>query len=150
MHEYAGFMKKISKKLRRLHALKQIIKEKTIATQEDLKEELQQIGLDVTQSSLSRDLTDLGVIKKQGYYQLLIDSRPTGVLPPITALLWTGSNLLVAKTYPSMAPTMGSLIDEQNIPGVLGTVSGDDTVFIATKPDADKDSVTGRLRKFFG
>jgi transcriptional regulator of arginine metabolism len=142
-------MQKISKKLRRLHALKQIIKEQQICTQEELKEELEKLGLDVTQSSLSRDLTDLSVIKKQGYYHLLVEGRPGSVLPPISSLTWAGPNLIVIKTYPSMAPSMGSLIDDQRIPGVVGTVAGDDTVFIATGPAADKDGVLKCLQRFF-
>lgn len=143
-------MKKISKKLRRQHALKQIIKEKRVATQEELKDELENMGLDVTQSSLSRDLNELGVIKKQGYYHLLTTGRPGGILPPITSLTWAGPNLLVLRTYPSMAPSMGALIDEQNISGIVGTVAGDDTVFVATGPATSKEELEKHLRRFFG
>jgi len=143
-------MKKVSKKLRRQHALKQLIKEKQISTQEDLKADLTDMGIDVTQSSLSRDLNELGVIKKQGFYHLLSGGRTGGMLPPITRLTWAGPNLLVLKTYPSMAPSMGSLIDEQNLQGIMGTVAGDDTVFVATGPAVSKDEVEKRLRRFFG
>lgn len=142
-------MKKISKKLRRQHALKQLIKEQRVATQDDLKEELEKMGLDVTQSSLSRDLNELGVIKKQGVYHLLTGGMP-GVIPPISSLTWAGSNLIVLKTYPSMAPSMGALIDEQNIKDVVGTVAGDDTLFIATGPAINREDLERRLRKFFG
>lgn len=143
-------MRKISKKLRRLHALKQLIRERQISTQEELKDELAAMSIDVTQSSLSRDLNELGVIKRQGYYHIITDGNTGGVLPPITSLSWAGPNLLVLRTYPSMAPSMGSLIDEQGIGGVVGTVAGDDTVFVATGPATDKDDLEKRLRKFFG
>lgn len=136
--------------MRRQHALKQLIKEKRLSTQEELKDELVHVGIDVTQSSLSRDLNELGVIKKQGCYQLLTGGQPGSMLPPITSMIWAGPSLLVLKTYPSMAPSMGSLLDEQAIPGVVGTVAGDDTVFVATGPVADKKDLEGRIRKFFG
>lgn len=144
-------MKKISKKLRRQHALKQLIKEKQISTQEDLKDELKIMGIDVTQSSLSRDLNELSVIKKQGFYHIITTGeRPGGMLPPISHATWAGQNLLILKTYPSMAPSMGSLIDDQNIPGIMGTVAGDDTVFIATGPTVNREDIERRLKKFFG
>lgn len=143
-------MRKISKKLRRQHALKQLIQENQLTTQDDLKEELKKMGIDVTQSSLSRDLDELGVVKKQGYYHLLVDGRVGGILPPITSFKWAGNNLIVLKTYPSMAPSMGSLIDEQQVSGVVGTVSGDDTVFVAIGPITERDDVEKKIKKLFG
>lgn len=150
MQSYSQNMGKISKKLRRQHALRQLIKENKLSTQDELKDELQKMGIDVTQSSLSRDLNELGVMKKQGYYHLLSEGQSRGVLPPITSLRWAGPNLIVLKTYPSMAPSMGSLIDEQNIPGIVGTVAGDDTLFVATGPQVSREEIEKRLRKFFG
>lgn len=143
-------MKKISNKLRRQHVLKQLIKERRIATQEELKEALTNMGVEVTQSSLSRDLNELGVIKKQGYYHLLSSESIRSVLPPLISISWAGPNLMVLKTHPSMAPSMGSLIDEQNISGIVGTVAGDDTVFVATGPAVDKKELEDRFKKFFG
>jgi len=143
-------MKRISRKYKRQHVIKQLIKENKVGTQEDLKEELYKMGIDVTQSSLSRDLNELGVVKKQGHYHLLAGGQAGGgVLPPITSLAWAGENLLILKTYPSMAPSMGSFIDEQNISDIVGTVSGDDTVFVATHPTSVKDGVEKRIRKYF-
>lgn len=143
-------MKKISKKLRRQHALKQIIKDKQFSTQEELKRELEKMDIEVTQSSLSRDLNELGVAKKRGFYCLPQPGRSGGILPPITEMKWAGPNLLVLKTYPSMAPSMGAFIDEQNLTGIVGTVSGDDTVFVATGPTVNREEIERHLRKFFG
>lgn len=143
-------MRKVSKKLRRQHALKQLIKGKQLSTQEELKEELEGMGIEVTQSSLSRDLNEIGVIKKQGFYHLLTTGHPGGMMPPLSSLKWAGPNLLILKTYPSMAPSMGALIDEQNLPGIMGTVAGDDTVFVATGPTVDHHQLENLLRKLFG
>ena len=143
-------MKKISKKLRRQHALKQMIKERQIATQDELKDELENMGIEVTQSSLSRDLSELGVIKRHGCYQILDHVRPSGVLPPISSMTWAGGNLLVIKTFPSMAPSMGALIDEQQVTGVVGTVAGDDTLFIAASSTVQKSELEVRLKRIFG
>ena len=143
-------MRKLSKKLRRQHVLKQLIKDQKLATQEDLKDNLKKMGIDVTQSSLSRDLNELSVIKKQGFYHLPPETRPTGILPPITSIKWAGPNLLVLKTNPSMAPSMGSFIDEQHMDGIAGTVAGDDTVFVATAPAVNKEDLEKRLRGLFG
>lgn len=143
-------MRKMSKKLRRQHALKQLIKETQVSTQDELKDGLKKMGIDITQSSLSRDLNDIGIVKKHGYYHIPTVGQQSGMLPPITSLVWSGSNLLILKTYPSMAPSMGSIIDDQQISGVMGTVAGDDTVFVATATGANKEEVEKHIRRFFG
>ena len=143
-------MKKISKKLRRQHVLKQIIKEKQISTQEELREELTKLGIEVTQSSLSRDLNELDIVKRRGFYVIPEDQKRHGALPPLTNMKWAGSNLLILKTYPSMAPAMGAFIDEQNINGVVGTVSGDDTVFVATSAAVKGEDIEREIRNLFG
>lgn len=129
--------------------MKQLIKDERLTTQEELKDGLKRLGVEVTQSSLSRDLNELGIAKKQGFYQLPPEPRRTGVLPPLNAIKWAGPNLLVLKTNPSMAPSMGAFIDEQNISGIVGTVAGDDTLFVATAPAINKDDLEKRLREIF-
>lgn len=143
-------MSKLSQKRRRQHTLRQLIQGKNLATQEELQKELEKMGVDATQSSLSRDLNELGVIKRGGFYQLMSSRQSGGILPPISALTWAGPNLLILKTHPSMAPSMGSLIDSENIPGIMGTVAGDDTVFVATGPAIDKNDLEHHIRTLFG
>lgn len=142
-------MKIPSRKRRRQEALQQLIKSTKIATQEDLKEELEALGFHVTQSSLSRDINELGIVKQNGYYCLFASNRLGGIIPPITSSIAAGPNLIVLKTLPSMAPSMGAQIDSENLGGIVGTVAGDDTVFVATGPGVNKDKLIHNLRRMF-
>ena len=141
--------RKPSKRERRFLAIRSIIGAHKVRTQEDLAAQLYKRGFDTTQSSLSRDIKKMGLIKREGYYQLPLVT-PTGlVMPPILSAHPTGHHLIVLKTLPSMAPTLGSTIDEMKITGVLGTVAGDDTVFVAITGTAKINTVANRLRRMF-
>lgn len=141
--------KKSSKRERRFLVIRSIIGTHKIRTQEELAEHLLKRGFDTTQSSLSRDIKKMGLMKREGYYQLPLMTRNGLITPPILSIHHTGHHLIVLKTLPSMAPTLGSTIDEIKIEGVLGTVAGDDTVFVATIDTVKVTTVANRLRKLF-
>ncbi len=105
-------------------------------TQGQLVSALQAKGQDVTQSSVSRELASRGVHKVAGRYV-----SPAGRgLPPGVVVLHAAvarGPMLVLKTAPAVAPMLAQAIDEAGIAGILGTLAGENTVFVACTPDAD-------------
>lgn len=103
-----------------------------IADQTELLERLSAGGHDLTQSTLSRRLKRLNVHKVQGRYRRVEGS--TQVLPEVT-LTEAPPNLLVLRTAPGFAQALGLNLDADPVPGQMGTLAGDDTVFVAVLPE---------------
>lgn len=103
-----------------------------IADQTELLERLSAEGHELTQSTLSRRLKRLGVQKVQGRYRRV--EAAVQVLPDIT-LTEVPPNLLVLRTAPGFAQALGLSLDGDPVPGQMGTLAGDDTVFVAVLPE---------------
>jgi transcriptional regulator of arginine metabolism len=101
-----------------------------VTRQAQILDALRQQGLEVTQASVSRDLDELGIEKTNGRYARTLNenSRMFRVLLEITR---AGENLLVAKSPAGLASAVAVQIDEARIPEIIGTIAGDDTIFIA-------------------
>jgi transcriptional regulator of arginine metabolism len=124
----------------------ELLKTERVATQADLCRKLARRGIRVTQATVSRDIEELGLIKTREGYRL--PDAPQAAAPPqptLTIILkefvrevLTASNVVVVKTHPGNAHTVGVALDSAQWPEVVGTVAGDDTIFIATpgKPQA--------------
>ncbi|MEY2742664.1 MAG: hypothetical protein RIS21_1032 [Planctomycetota bacterium] len=128
----------------RYEAILEIVKAAPVRSQHELMELLVARGFDVTQSTLSRDLRELRVAKVGGCYvqtDTLVAPSPasTSTLADIAEYLESireaGPNLLVVKTPPGHASAVARAVDDSGLQEVVGTVAGDDTIFIAT---ADK------------
>lgn len=128
-----------------------IIKDGQVATQEDLKKALGRFGFHVTQSSLSRDISELGLVKQHGHYVIAHSpvSQSQGPKPIITSIESAGTNMIVVKTLTGMASPVGLTIDNHRTPYIIGTVAGDDTVFVATLPGAGHELIKKNIRKLF-
>ena len=118
-------MKKDSRQKRILS----LIRAKPIGTQEELKSLLERAGVPATQSSVSRDLEELGIVKQRGHYTVpkANGAGASGLLSVERA----GDNLLVARTEPGLASAVAVQIDGEAIPEIVGTLAGEDTIFIA-------------------
>jgi transcriptional regulator of arginine metabolism len=132
-------------KARRTFALVDIITNQRISTQEELCEALKRSGYDVTQATVSRDIKELHLIKipdEQGYRYALPDNSPIKNSRERMRRLFQDSvvdidyseNIAVIKTLPGAAQSIASLIDFAGLENVLGTVAGDDTIFVVVKP----------------
>ena len=109
-------------------------------TQGALVAELSSQGFDVNQGTVSRELRARGIRKENGVY---IGPREPVKGVPVYSLQMAGSGCLaVVKTAPAFAPMLGQTIDDAKLPGVLGTVSGDDTVFVAFRNSEDVASLS--------
>lgn len=122
-------------------AIRRIISEESIDRQERIVEKLEREGYKVTQSSVSRDLAELGVEKSNGHYVLSNRPGSVGILSGAKA----GPNLLVLRTDIGAANLVAAKIDQMRIPEILGTLAGDDTIFIATASSASQAAVIARL-----
>lgn len=105
-------------------------------TQGQLVAALRKAGQDVNQSTVSRELASRGVQKLGGRYVSPIERG----LPPGVAVLEAAiahGPTLVLRTAPAVAPMLAQAIDEAEIDGILGTIAGENTVFVACAPNAD-------------
>src|SRR5829696_3569155 len=108
-----------------------LIKAKPIGTHEDLRALLERTGVPATQSSVSRDLEELGVVKQHGHYTL---PRANGnSARGLLSLDHAGDSLIVARTFPGLASAVAVEIDAAAISEVVGTIAGEDTIFIAVR-----------------
>ncbi len=134
-------------KKHRQAALIDIVGSRVILNQRDLREELKKRGIGTTQSSISRDLIELGITKVRGGYRLPASSFEGSNLGSILELETAGDHLIVVKTPPGQASMMALAVDREKIPGIVGTVAGDDTFFIAVKSGRDQKTVISRVLK---
>jgi len=142
----------------RLQAIREIIRADRVTSQADLVTRLTERGFTVTQSSVSRDLRSLPIGKVGGAYR--ITQRGTvqvdGALvretlrDTVTAIATAGSNLLVVHTVIGGAQRAGTVIDNADWPEIVGTVAGDDTMFIAVTGQRGSSLVKRRIEDFIG
>ena len=136
-------------------AILRLLRGSVVRRQEDLVALLHQQGFDVTQSSVSRDMRELGVIKAQGRY-LPPGSEPAAVPGDfgavarfVRAVLPAGPSITVVRTSTGAANSVAAVIDKADWPEVVGTISGDDTIFIATADQTAQQRLVTRLHSSF-
>ena len=146
----------IHQSVARRAAILRIIRESTVHNQDELAKLLRKQGFDATQSSVSRDLRELGVAKAGDHYILPGgDSNAAGtpfaaVSNFVTEVRTAGQSLTVVKTTTGTAQSVAVAIDESSWSEVVGTISGDDTIFIATEGGREQRKLRERLRVIFG
>lgn len=108
-----------------------LIRAKPIGKQEELRAMLERAGVPATQSSLSRDLEELGVVKHHGVYTL---PQTNGVAARgLVSLDQAGECLVIARTEPGRASAVAVDIDAAAMAEIVGTIAGEDTIFIAVR-----------------
>ncbi len=139
----------------RRETILRILRSGNVRNQQDLVALLKKEGYLVTQSSVSRDLRDLGVLKAAGGYVLPSEesTRANGDFRPLVQFVrgikHAGPCLTVIRTTIGAAQSVAVAIDKAEWPEVVGTISGDDTIFIATNGASAQDTLTERLRSIF-
>ena len=106
-----------------------LVRAKPFANQADLRDSLERAGFPTTQSSLSRDLEELGIVKHRGHYA--IPKSSAGAARGLLSLDLCGENLIIARTEPGLASGVAVEIDGAVISEIVGTLAGEDTIFIA-------------------
>jgi transcriptional regulator of arginine metabolism len=146
----------IHQSVARRAAILRIIGESTVRNQDELVKVLRKEGFEATQSSVSRDLRELGVAKAGDRYILpsqdasVVTNPFAAVSRFITEIKTAGTSLIVVKTTTGTAQSVAVAIDSSDWPEIVGTISGDDTIFIATDEAKDQKKLRERLRGIFG
>jgi transcriptional regulator of arginine metabolism len=136
----------------RRQVLGEILKLGAATTQQDLVAALTAAGFVATQSSVSRDLKDLGAVKTASGYELPGDpaasaDEVTQVAELLRGLKPAGPNLLVIKTAIGAAQRVALALDRSGWPEIVGNVGGDDTVFTATPNAGALRTLIGRINR---
>ena len=143
MNIYSGVF--LDQKEHRQSILLEIIQSSSCSSQADIIHEMRARGFAVTQPSISRDFRELGVAKVGGHYFVVPNAElvmgkaqhnlgdVSEVVFQVTEASPVGANLLVLKTATGAASLVALQIDQLKLNGVVGTIAGDDTIFIATK-----------------
>lgn len=136
------------KKSLRQQKILSLIRAKPIGTQGELAAHLEQAGVTATQSSVSRDLEDLGIVKHQGHYTL---PRANGAAARgLLSLEMAGESLVIARTEPGLASAVAVEVDRAVISEIVGTIAGEDTIFIAVNGPKDQRTVIKKIWALFG
>ncbi len=146
-------------KLNRHAKILELIKTYPITTQEELLEKLKDEGYSVTQSTVSRDIKTLRLQKTHSIDGKYRYSAPTGIQPDVKngfSGILTGSivsvetaqNIVVVKTFSGMASAACAAIDTMSLPSVVGSLAGDDTIFIACTDVASANALVHTLRDY--
>lgn len=144
-------------KSERQQKILEIIQSEDIETQEELVERLRELGYDVTQATVSRDIKELRLTKvltETGKYKYAVLSGPEANITEKLIKVFsesiikydTADNLVIIKTITGAAQGAAAAIDSLNWPEVIGTIAGDDTIFIATKGNAAAEKIVERIK----
>ena len=135
----------------------EIIAEKPIETQDELASALVAEGFNVTQATVSRDIKELGLIKindggrqryvREGGKEKNFLSNIANIYRNAVLSITSAQNLVILKTVPGGASTVGMNIDRLGDPDILGCVAGDDTVLAVTPTLRDAERIADKLRE---
>ncbi|MDD5807431.1 MAG: ArgR family transcriptional regulator [Eggerthellales bacterium] len=118
--------------------IKSIIRRGSVKTQRDLVEQLIAEGYECTQATVSRDISDLGLVKsKDGYYLLPEDQRLQKMVGEMVDHGELVGQFVVLHTPPGLASGVAGVFDTAELPEIAGTIAGDDTIFILCRNNDD-------------
>jgi transcriptional regulator of arginine metabolism len=131
-----------------------VLRTEKAATQEDLRRRLARRGLHVTQATVSRDIEELGLVKTRTGYRPPEPAEPAPPLQPTLPVVLKefltdarqAANLVVLKTRPGNAHSVAAALDAELWKEVVGTVAGDDTIFVATSDSRQAAEIRKRIR----
>lgn len=124
-------------------AILRVISENEVETQNELRQLLKEQGISVGQSTLSRDMRELGIVKRTNenevncYYSGMsgADAEYNSIFAQSVISMDHAQNMVVLKCRAGLANAACAVVDEQGFPTVMGSIAGDDTVFILTKSE---------------
>jgi transcriptional regulator of arginine metabolism len=141
-------------KINRQIAIKQIVSEQAIGSQEELSAALHKSGFDNTQATLSRDLRELGIVRintPEGLRYVLNplneERRLQSFIGYEVEQISSNESLVVVKTLPGRAQGVAEIIDSLHNPLILGTIAGDNTIFVTPTSVGKMDELVKLLRR---
>lgn len=143
-------------KKERLSLILDIIGSRVISTQEELQDALAEKGCVITQATVSRDIKELSLTKgkdSNGVYRYLAPARTAGKEPAYLNVFQSSClsveyavNDVVIKCHTGMANAACAVLDQMPLPGIVGTLAGDDTVLIITRNESAAELIAGQIR----
>ena len=146
----------LNSQILRRDAIVRILRQTAVGRQAELVDLLRREGFDATQSSVSRDLREIGVVKGADRYLLpavedaLTPSHFEDVSAFVKGYRAAGPTLTVLRTTVGSAQSVAIAIDKAHWPEIVGTIAGDDTIFIATESARAQRRLHDHLRTTFG
>ena len=148
----------MNQKTQRLATIRKIIRSELVGSQEELIARLAECGIEITQSTLSRDLKFMNVAKvphkNKGYIYVLPNTAQhdvnisSNISDNITSLTFSG-NLGVLKTKAGYASAISVPNDNLDCPNIIGPIAGDNTVLIILREEANRNQVIESLMRIF-
>ena len=142
-------------KERRQRAIAELIRSSALASQEELADRLGSLGFAVTQATISRDLDQIGAVKvrREGRISYALPEavgsspspRRSAVFREWVRSVEPAANLVVIRTPPGSAHLIGVALDNSDLPEIVGTICGDDTIFVACGSEAEAGALAARL-----
>ena len=144
-------------KSERQNEIIRLIGVKNIETQEDLASELRQLGYQVTQATVSRDIRELRLMKvaakgggfkyaRPERFEKAVSERLTRILNDSLVSVDFSGNIIVVKTLSGSANVAAEAIDTLDWPEILGTIAGDNTIFVIARNEASTEEISERIR----
>jgi transcriptional regulator of arginine metabolism len=148
-------------KKQRQRALLELVRREPLGSQEDIRRRLERLGHPATQSTISRDLEELGLVRvRDGDGHLRYGEAMNGGGQPAVSLrellgefasgVEVAGNLLLVKTQPGAANAVAEGLDRSGLDGVLGTVAGDDTILVVMTNDGACRRIATQLQELAG
>lgn len=136
------------KRQQRHDVIRDIIRVNNIRTQRELADELQVVGYDCTQATISRDIMDMGLVKsREGYYVLPEEMRLQRMVSELVEEVHVAGNLVVVKTFSGGAAGVSAALDKADLHGALGTIAGDNTILIIAETSEDSTNIEKAINR---
>ena len=132
----------------RQDAIRDIVRNKDVRTQRVLVDELRAMGFDCTQATVSRDIADMGLRKlPEGIYVLAEDLHLQRMVSELVTGVLRTDNLVMIKAQPGTASGIAAAVDAAELPDVLGSVAGNDTILVIAQTAEDGERLEALINK---
>lgn len=132
----------------RQDAIRDIVRNKDVRTQRFLVDELRAMGFDCTQATVSRDIADMGLRKlPEGIYVLAEDLHLQRMVSELVTGVLRTDNLVMIKAQPGTASGIAAAVDAAELPDVLGSLAGNDTILVIAQTAEDGERLEALINK---
>lgn len=132
----------------RQDAIRDIVRNKDVRTQRVLVDELRAMGFDCTQATVSRDIADMGLRKlPEGIYVLAEDLNLQRMVSELVTGVLRTDNLVMIKAQPGTASGIAAAVDAAELPDVLGSLAGNDTILVIAQTAEDGERLEALINK---
>lgn len=132
----------------RQDAIRDIVRNKDVRTQRVLVDELRAMGFDCTQATVSRDIADMGLRKlPEGIYDLAEDLHLQRMVSELVTGVLRTDNLVMIKAQPGTASGIAAAVDAAELPDVLGSLAGNDTILVIAQTAEDGERLEALINK---